>query len=424
MGEAGKKGTKSIDFLCAIFIGLSIWVGYMLSPYIYKYLYNLSIYIVIANLGSSVISLGIGIPNIFACVKSGMRWAIKKIKFASSFWKRLLCVLSIFVWVVLSMWTSFVLGISIRNTREKSGSYEIGDRQYLDDLESDCTICITIVLEDGSVPQNRNCRYEILDVQPKVQPLWKIILDFPRYFICRQAGTGPIEVTVKPVSKSEITVLFCDPLISYRADVVMWANKQSLLGELPAQSDDNFTPYFTYSLDGIEWKEYTINETENLLSFDQENVWLKWCNNWELSYRQFLNQQCHSAKGGDIVYFYYPAERVAFNLDMLHHSESSNILFADKLKIAEQYRLSLESMNPQAVRYNENLKKESIHSDSALPDQSPSLIKAGAEIVYHCYDGLTDLGYYYITTPLHEEVVWEETKPLQGEMIILRLDIV
>lgn len=425
VAEEGQNKRNIVDILFAVGSVFFIFVGYRFGPYVYPFLHHLYIYNLIKNMWSSFIILGIGILDFFSFTKRWVQWIVGKLQSIHFGLIRVLGYAALIFAYLIFCGVSFVCGAAVLSPDEDSQLYHDGDVIGLDELESSPHIYITIVLEDGSKPQDPDVQYEIICVQPEGLPLWQIAVDFPRYLVRQARGISPIKVTVRSIDDDDfpdVVVRFSDPLISYEAETVMWICNQDLLGDVSMQVHNDYSPTFEYSFDGTVWTSYHILETENQLPIQFETVLLKWDNDWELAHRSTLNHQKISAKAGEIVDFFYPGERIELNLDMINYSKSSECALADKLKVVKQYQLSWESVVSQAVHCNSSITIDSTIAASNLPEQPPCLIKTGMEIIYHCYDGSNDLGYYYIVTD-HEAVVWEKARLGQKEAVVLRLDM-
>ncbi len=287
-----------------------------------------------------------------------------------------------------------------------------------DKLRSD--IYVTIVTENGSAPWDFDVRYEIVGVERVELPQKIIWCDFPRYFACQKFGAGPIKVTVKPLY-SDVIVRFVDPLVSFGDVTVVQKYDPDLLGSAPAEDQDDYRPVFEYIFVGIGKEgRYTICGVENMLEKQDKTVLLRWDNEWELSCRDVLNHQKMFAEAGETVDFYYPGERVVFDLDMIQNSESLDRTLSEKLRGAGRYELSLELINSKIVQCGEFVMDRAI-STSGLPEQPECMVKTGSDIVYHCWAEGDYLGRYCIVT--HDGVVKWESAPKETSTVMMCLEI-
>lgn len=417
--KQNRRDITDVLFIAVPF--LFIFAGYFFGADAHPFLRYLPFYNAFKNMWSLLTMLGIGALNIFSFTKHRVQRIVGGIQsIHSSLWRGFGYAVLLFAYlIILSL--SFVWGAAILSSAEDSTPYHDGDITDFDELKSGLHIYITVVLEDGSKPQDPDVQYEVIHVQPDTLPPWKIAVDFPRYLACQVRGVSPTKVTVRP-SFPDVVVRFSDPLISYGDETVMRMSNQNLLGDVLTQVQNDYLPLFEYSYDDKTWRKYPIFGTENRLPLQCATVFLRWNNDWELAFRSLLNHQKITAKAGDTVDFYFPGERVELNIDMINQSNASDCALADKLKTVKQYRLSLESVNAQTVHCDSSITINSEISASDLPELPPCIIKTGMEIIYHCYDGFNDLGYYYIVVD-HGTMVWEETRLGQKEVVVLRLDM-
>ena len=329
------------------------------------------------------------------------------------------------IWIVglaalclIAAWVYFAEGVAISNPVEKSTQYQKGEIMDPDKLRSD--IYVTIVTENGSAPWDFDVRYEIVGVERVELPQKIIWCDFPRYFACQKFGAGPIKVTVKPLY-SDVIVRFVDPLVSFGDVTVVQKYDPDLLGSAPAEDQDDYRPVFEYIFVGIGKEgRYTICGVENMLEKQDKTVLLRWDNEWELSCRDVLNHQKMFAEAGETVDFYYPGERVVFDLDMIQNSESLDRTLSEKLRGAGRYELSLELINSKIVQCGEFVMDRAI-STSGLREQPECMVKTGSDIVYHCWAEGNDLGRYCIVT--HDGVVKWESAPKETSTVMMCLEI-
>ena len=329
------------------------------------------------------------------------------------------------IWIVglaalclIAAWVYFAEGVAISNPVEKSTQYQKGEIMDPDKLRSD--IYVTIVTENGSAPWDFDVRYEIVGVERVELPQKIIWCDFPRYLACQKFGAGPIKVTVKPLY-SDVIVRFVDPLVSFGDVTVVQKYDPDLLGSAPAEDQDDYRPVFEYIFVGIGKEgRYTICGVENMLEKQDKTVLLRWDNEWELSCRDVLNHQKMFAEAGETVDFYYPGERVVFDLDMIQNSESLDRTLSEKLRGAGRYELSLELINSKIVQCGEFVMDRAI-STSGLPEQPECMVKTGSDIVYHCWAEGDYLGRYCIVT--HDGVVKWESAPKETSTVMMCLEI-
>lgn len=397
-------------FLCII---LGCWLG----PYVYKYIGQLCVYTIVADCWSLLVLLGIGALDIHLSITAVVQYLVKKINSTRSAVQKGIIVVFLVLFCACAVWVSFAEGVAISDGDKEIEKYEVGDKMGINGSAAD--IYVTITLDDGSTPKDYDKQYEIIAVTPKDLPVWKIVLDFPRYIVRQVRGIGSLTVVVKPIDN--VIVQFSDPLISYGAETIMWICDPDLLGNFSTKNQKDYSAFFEYSYDGAKWIKQPICGTENTLPIQREPVFLRWNNDWKLSHRSLLNHQKADAKAGETVYFYYPGERVEFNLDMIRNSNSLDHALSASLKEATQYQLFLESIDTEAVHCNESIMNTAI-SASDLPNSSACIIKAGSDIVYHCYAGEKDLGFYCLMIN-HKAVNWEKTTLEQESQIVMWLNI-
>lgn len=418
MEENSVKHGKGFEIFFVILMFLCAAIGYKSGPYIYRYIEQWCIYTVIADCWSTFSSLGTVVLDGIILIKWLVGKALEKIQSTTSRAAKGFGIVGLAALCLIAAWVHFAEGVAISNSVEKSTQYQKGETKDPDELESD--IYVTIVMENGSAPWDFEVRYEIIGVEPVELPQKMIWRDFPRYFACQKFGAGPIKVTVKPLY-SDVTVRFVDPLVSFGDETVVQKLDPDLLGSAPTKDQDDYCSVFEYSFVGIgEPGRYTICGTENALEMQDKTVLLRWDNEWRLSCRDVLNHQKIFAEAGETVDFYYPGERIVFDLDMIQNSESLDRTLSEKLREARRYELSLESMNDWTVRCSETVTDRAI-SASDLPEQSECMVKMGPDIVYHCWAGADDLGCYCIVNR-DGAVKWEAA--LEEEpAVVLRLDI-
>ena len=418
MEENSAKHGKGFEIFFGILMFLCAVVGYKSGPYVYRYIEQWCIYTVIANCWSTFSLLGAVVLDGIILIKSLVGKAVGKIQSTTSRAAKGFGIVGLAVLCLIAAWVYFAEGVAISNPVEKSMQYQKGETKNPDELKSD--IYVTIVMKDGSAPWDFDVKYEIIDVERVELPQKIIWCDFPRYFACQKFGAGPIKVTVKPLY-SNVTVRFVDPLVSFGDETVVQMYDTDLLGSAPAEDQDDYWPDFEYNFVWIgEAGRYTICGVENMLEMQDKTVLLQWDNEWELSCRDVLNHQKMFAEAGETVDFYYPGERIVFDLDMIQNSESLDRTLSEKLRGAGQYELSLESMNAGIVQCDETVAGRAI-STSGLPEQSECMVKIGPDIVYHCWAGADDLGCYCIVK--RDGAVKWEAVPEEEPAVVLRLDI-
>lgn len=418
MEENLAKHGKGFEIFFGILMFLCAVVGYKSGPYVYRYIEQWCIYTMIADCWSTFSLLGAVILDGIILIKSLVGKAVGKIQSATSRTAKGFGIVGLAALCLISAWVYFVEGVAINNPVEKSTQYQKGETMDPDELRSD--IYVTIVMENGSAPWDFDVRYEIVGVERVELPQKIIWCDFPRYFACQKFGAGPIKVTVKPLY-SDVIVRFVDPLVSLGDKMVVQKYDPDLLGNAPAEDQDDYRPVFKYIFVRIG-KEgcYTICGVENMLEMQDKTVLLRWDNEWELSCRDVLNYQEMSAEAGETVDFYYPGERIVFNLDMIQNSESLDRTLSEKLRGARRYELSLELTNSKIVQCGESVMDRAI-STSDLPEQPECMVKTGSDIVYHCWAEGNDLGRYCIVT--HDGVVNWEAAPKETSAVMMCLEI-
>ncbi len=394
-------------FLCLI-------IGLQFGPDIYKLIGQWPIYTVVAHWWSMLSLLGAGVFDVLMPV---VKKAAGKIGSDRSRTARRAWIVGLAVLYVVAAWVNVAVGVAVSRPAERSKGFEKAGLMNFDEIEPD--IYVTVVLEDGGVPRDRDVQYEIVGIEPVELPRKIILLDLPRYIVCQKRGAGPIKVTVRPLYP-DVTVRFADPLVALGEETFVKKYDPALLGNAPAGKEGDYSPAFQYRFGGTGAPlDYTICGTENKLGMRDKTVLLRWNNNWELSYRDVLNEQEEFAEAGETVDFYYPGERIAFDLDMLRGSESRDRALLEKLRGAARYELFWESADDRTVQADEAVIKQAL-SASDMPELPKCMVKTGPDIAYHCYAGEDDLGYYCIVTG-NGTVKWEAA-PGQTALV-LRLDI-
>lgn len=418
MEENSVKPGKGFEIFFGILMFLCATVGYKFGPHIYRFIERWCIYTAVADCWSTFSSLGAVVLDSIILIKSLVGKAVGKIQSTTSWAAKGFGIMGLVALCLIAAWVHFAEGVAISNPVEKSTQYPKGETKDPDELESD--IYVTVVMENGSAPWDFEVRYEIIGVERVELPQKIIWCDFPRYFACQKFGAGPIKVTVKPLY-SDVTVRFVDPLVSFGDETVVQKYDPDLLGSVPTEDQDDYCPVFEYNFVGIgEAGRYTICGAENVLEMQDKTVLLWWDNEWELSCRDVLNHQKMFAVAGETVDFYYPGERIVFDLDMIHNSESPNRTLSENLRGARRYELSLESMNAGTIQCGKTVTDQAI-SASGLPEQPECMVKMGPDIVYHCWAGTDDLGCYCIVN--RDGFVKWETAPEEEPAVVLRLDM-
>ena len=420
MGKNSAEYGKGFRIFFALLLVLCFAAGCKAEPYVYRYIEQWCIYTAVSSWWSMLGLLGLTAFDGILLLKSPMGKIVGRIRSAKSWAVKILGITGLAALCLVAVWVYFAEGVALSKSADRSSPPQEGETKNLHELESDTTIYVNIVMENGRTPQDPDVQYKVIGVKRLELPKIIIILDYPRYFLCQTFGAGPIKVTVKPLYP-DVTVRFADPLVSLGTEAVVQKYDPDLLGSVSAENRDDYSPVFTYRFDEIgEVNNYTICGVENTLEMKEKFVHLDWCNQWELSYRDVLNHQYRIAKAGDIVDFYYPGERIVFDLNMIRNSDNPDKVLLEKLRRVERYELSLEIVNVDTIRCNEAVTNRAI-STSGLLEPTECIVKVGTDIVYHCWDGEHDLGCYNIVT--HGGAVkWEKTSE-EKSAIVLRLDI-
>ena len=418
MGNPEKYG-KMLGIIFCVLIILCVFSGCICSSSVYEYLNQWCIYTVVANGWSTLKLLGVTVLDVILFMKPVVGTVVRGIQSIESRPAKGFLSVTLAALYLIAAWVCFVGGVSTSKLVEKSTEYRDGNNVTgPDKLGGD--IYVRIVMGDGQIPQDTDLPYEIIDVEPLDLPLKIVLPDFPRYFACQTFGAGPIKVTVRPLYP-DITVRFVDPLVSVGEKVVVQKYDPDLLGSAMVGNRDDYSPVFKYCFTGTSRPcYYTIRGVENTLEMQKKTVCLWWDNEWKLSGRDILKHQHTCATAGDTVYFYYPGERIVFDLNMIQNSESPDKAFLEKLRRTEQYELTLESVDTEAVQCDETVTDRAIFP-SGQPEQTKCMIKIGPDIVYHCWAGAEDLGCYCIVT--RDGVVKWETAPEEEPAVVLHLNI-
>lgn len=420
MGKNSAKYGKRFGIFFALLLILCFAAGCKAEPYVYKYIEQWCIYTVVSSWWTTLGLLGLTAFDGILLFKSPMGKIVGRIRSVKSWAVKILGITGLAALCLVAAWAYFAEGVALSKSADRSSPPQAGETKNLHELESGTTIYVNIVMENGRTPQDPDVQYKVIGVERLELPKIIIILDYPRYFLRLTFGAGPIKVTVKPLYP-DVTVRFADPLVSLGTKTVVQKHDPDLLGSVTAENRDDYSPVFTYRFDEIgEVYNYTIRGVENTLEMKEKFVHLDWCNQWELSYRDVLNHQDRFAKAGEIVDFYFPGERIIFDMDMIQNSESTDRTLLEKLRGAEQYVLSLESVNAGTVLNDEAMTNREI-SASSLFRQTKCMVKTGPDIVYHCWAGENDLGCYYIVT--YDGAMKWEASPEKDPAVVLRLDI-
>lgn len=417
MGNSEKYG-KALGIIFCVLIILCVFAGCICSSSVYEYLNQWCIYSVVANWCSTLNLLGITILDIILFMKPVVGTVVRGIQSIESRPAKGFLIVALAALYLIAAWVCFVGGVATSNSVEKSTEYREGEAKSLDKLDSD--IYVNIVMENGKIPQDPDIQYEIISVERLDLPQKIVWFDFPRYFACQWFGAGPIKVTVKPLYPN-ITVRFVDPLVSLGEKVVVQKYDPDLLGSATVEGPGDYSSDLHYCFNGADEPcHYTICGVENTLKMQDKTVCLWWNNTWEMSGRDILKHQHTCATAGDTVDFYYPGERIVFDVNMIQNSESPDKAFLEKLRRTEQYELTLESVDTKVVQCDETVTDRAIFS-SGQPEQTKCMIKIGPDIVYHCWAGADDLGCYCIVT--RDGVVKWETALEEEPAVVLHLNI-
>ena len=417
MAENSENRGAGFGIFFGVLMFLCAGLGYQFGPHIYKLIGQWYIYTAVAAWWSMLSALGTGTLDFIVLLVPVVKKAAGKIWSDRSRTARRARSVGLAVLYVVAAWVNVAVGVAVSRPAERSKEFEKAGLMNFDEIEPD--IYVTVVLEDGGVPRDRDVQYEIVGIEPVELPRKIILLDLPRYIACQKRGAGPIKLTVRPLYP-DVTVRFADPLVALGEETVVKKYDPALLGNAPAGKEGDYSPAFQYRFGGTGAPlDYTICGTENKLGMRDKTVLLRWNNNWELSYRDVLNEQEEFAEAGETVDFYYPGERIAFDLDMLRGSESRDRALLEKLRGAARYELFWESADDRTVQADEAVIKQAL-SASDMPELPKCMVKTGPDIAYHCYAGEDDLGYYCIVTG-NGTVKWEAA-PGQTALV-LRLDI-
>lgn len=418
MEKSSAKYGKGFEILFLISMVLCAVVGYRSGPCVYQYIEQWCIYTVIANCRSTFSALGIVTLDGIILKRSLVGETVRKIRSTTSRTAKILWILGLALLCLIFAWVSFAEGVAIGDPVRKSTQYQKGEIKDPDELKSD--IYVTIVMEDGRALRDLDVQYEIVDVERVELSKEMIWCDLPRYFACQMFGAGPIKVTVKPLYP-DVIVRFVDPLVSLGDKTIVQKHDPALLGNVPAEDQDDYSPTFGYNFVEIgEAGHRTICGVKNILEMQDKTVLLCWDNKWELSCRDVLNQQVIFAEAGETVDFYYPGERIVFDLDMIQNLENPDRTLSERLRGAGRFELSLELANADIVQYDKSLIDQAI-STSDLPEQPECLVKTGPDIVYHCWAEGEDLGRYCIAC--HDGVVTWEAASEETPAVMLCLEI-
>lgn len=417
MANHAEKCGKRFGILFGIIMVLSVCAGCEFGPFIYQYIGQWCIYTVVAGWWSTLCLVGATAFDVIVALVSLAGTAATKMCSIKSRLAKGFAVGGMAVLCLIAAWMHFARGVAIRQSVENSTQYQVGDTKDGCELKSD--IYVTIVMENGGTPQDLGVRYEVTGVEQVELPTMVVVLDFPRHFACDTFGSGPIKVTVRPLYR-DVTVRFADPLVSLGKETVVQKHDPDLLGSAPGEDQDDYSPFFEYRFGRIgEVHRCPIRGVENTLEMQDKTVLLRWDNEWELSCRDVLNHQEMFADEGDTVDIYYPGERAVFDLDMIWNSESPDQTLLQKLRDAQRYELSLESVNSGAVPRGE-VEVGTVFAGS-LAERPKCIVKTGPDIVYHCWAGANELGCYCLEI-LGGTVQWQ-LAPEEAPAVVLRLEI-